>query len=83
LKLNLTEGSDCNDVNAQQAHCVRTFQVTGGTGRFENASGNVVTLTMTVAPVVPNMFDFFTVTADITGTISGVDTDAVVAAGGD
>lgn len=82
MKLNLTGGSDCIDPVAQQALCIRTFQVTGGTGRFQNASGGAVTLTMTVSPVVPNMFDFFTVTANIAGTISGVDTDEA-AEGGD
>lgn len=82
LKANLTEGSDCIDLLSQQAHCVRAFQITGGTGRFANASGGAVTLTMTVAPVVPNMFVFFTVTADIAGTISGVAMDEA-AGGGD
>jgi hypothetical protein len=72
LKVNLTGGSDCIDLAAGEAHCTRIFQVTGGTGRFKNASGNDVTLTMTVAPVVPGKFVFFTVTGAITGTISRV-----------
>jgi hypothetical protein len=75
LKVNLTGGSDCIDLAVGQAHCTRIFQVTGGTGRFKNASGNDVTLTMTVAPVVPGKFVFFTVTGAITGTISGVATE--------
>ncbi|HEV2323280.1 MAG TPA: hypothetical protein VGS10_04915 [Terracidiphilus sp.] len=75
MKLDLTEGFDCIDLATQQAHCVRIFQITGGTGRFKDASGGKVALSMTVAPVVPNIFDFFTVTADITGTVSGIDED--------
>jgi len=31
LKVHLTEGSDCIDLAAQEALCIRTFQVTGGT----------------------------------------------------
>ena len=72
LKVNLTAGSDCIDLAAGSAHCIRVFQVIGGTDRFQNASGAGVTLTMTVAPVVQGQFDFFTVTGTITGTISGV-----------
>ena len=73
LKLNLTGGSDCIDPVAQEAHCIRTFQIVGGTGRFRNASGSVVSLVMTVAPVVPTNLQFFAVTGELRGTISGVD----------
>ncbi len=72
LKVDLTGGADCIDLAAQEAHCTRIFQVIGGTGRFKDASGNDVTLTMTVAPVVPGKRGFFDVTATFTGTISGV-----------
>ena len=41
LKLNLTGGSDCIDFAAGQALCTRILQITGGTGRFKNASGTV------------------------------------------
>ncbi len=74
LKVNLTNGFDCIDFVAMDAHCTRIFQITGGTGRFKNASG---TLTLTETPV-PVMFDasgmpvFFTATGEFTGTISGV-----------
>ena len=53
LKLNLTGGSDCIDLVAGQAVCIRIFQTIGGTGRFKDVSGTVVTLTMNVAPLVP------------------------------
>lgn len=76
MKLHLTEGFDCIDLAAQEAHCVRIFQITGGTGRYQDASGGTVTLSMRVAPVVRNIFSFSTVTAEITGTISGVAGDA-------
>ncbi|HEX8711511.1 MAG TPA: hypothetical protein VF730_06535 [Terracidiphilus sp.] len=72
LKLNLTAGSDCINLALGQALCIRIFDIIGGTGRFSGASGGTVTLTMTVAPVVPYKFGFFTVTADMSGTISGI-----------
>jgi hypothetical protein len=74
LKVNLTRGSDCIDFSAGEALCTRIFSILGGTGRFKKASGNV-TLTMTVAPVVPNKFVFFTVTGALTGRVSGVAMD--------
>jgi len=76
LKVHLTEGSDCIDLAAQEALCIRTFQVTGGTGRFEDASGGTVTLTETVVPVLADASNhpvFFAVTGELTGTVSGVD----------
>lgn len=51
LNVNLTGGSDCIDLEANQALCIRIFQITGGTGRFKNASGTL-TFTETVLPVV-------------------------------
>ena len=75
LKVVLTGGSDCIDLAAGQALCIRIFQVTGGTGRFQGASGNNLTLTMTVVPVVGDATGnpvFFTVTGQVTGTVSGM-----------
>ena len=73
LTLNLTGGSDCIDFLANHAVCIRIFQITGGTGRFKNASGSV-TLTMTVVPILgpPNNPVFFSVTGDLTGIVSKV-----------
>jgi hypothetical protein len=74
LKVHLTGGSDCIDLVAVQALCIRIFQVTGGTGRFQNASG-MVTLTETLVPVLADASNnpvFFTATGEITGTVSGV-----------
>ena len=70
LQLAHTGGGDCIDLSAGNAFCIRTYQVIGGTGRFQNASGGTVTLTMTVSPVVPGNFAMFVVTTgEITGTV--------------
>ena len=74
LKVHLTQGSDCIDFAAMQALCIRTFQITGGTGRFKDASG-MVTFTETLMPVLADANNnpvFFAVTGEVTGTVSGV-----------
>ena len=73
LTVKVTEGSYCIDFQAQppMGHLTETYQITGGTGRFEDASGGTVTLTETLVPVVPNK-PFFSVTGEVTGAISGV-----------
>lgn len=69
----IMQGGDCIDFVHLVAHCTWTFKITGGTGRFQNASG-VVTLTETTLPA---LFDatsspvFFFETGQFTGTISG------------
>ena len=75
--VSLTKGSDCLDFTATGpvAQCTRTYQITGGTGRFKNASGGTISLTETVLAV---LFDassnpiYFAATGDMTGTVSGV-----------
>src|ERR1700686_1668154 len=77
LKVHLTQGSDCIDLAALEALCIRSFQVTGGTGRFQGASG-IVTLTETLVPVLADASNkpvFFAITGEITGVVSGVATD--------
>ncbi|MBV8730985.1 MAG: hypothetical protein JO336_14360 [Acidobacteriia bacterium] len=74
LNVKLTEGADCIDLVANEGHCTLTLQVTGGTGRFQNASG-VLTYTETARPVLADYFNnpvFFDEAGNITGTISGV-----------
>jgi hypothetical protein len=74
LKVKLTEGFDCIDFAALEAHCTRTFQITGGTGRFQNASG-ILTLTEMVLPVLADAGGnpaFFAATGEFVGRISGV-----------
>jgi len=77
LMVRLTQGSDCLQFTSAGpvAHCTRTFQITGGTGRLKNASGGTIALTETVVAV---LFDasnnpvFFAATGEMTGTVSGV-----------
>jgi hypothetical protein len=74
LNVNLTEGFDCIDFAAMEAHCTRTFKITGGTGRFKDASG-MLTLTETAVPVLADAAGnpaFFIATGEFTGTVSGV-----------
>jgi hypothetical protein len=71
LQVNLTDGGDCIDFAANEAHCTLTFQVTGGTGRFQGVSG-VLTFTERATPILsdaskpPNPV-FFTETGEFTG----------------
>lgn len=71
LKFNLTEGSDCINLAAKQARCTRTFEITGGTGPFKNASGKV-TLTMDLVPVSGDKPLLFAVTGTFTGIASSL-----------
>ena len=74
LKVNLTEGGDCIDFVAQEAHCTLTLKIIGGTGRFKNASGTL-TFTETSVPVLADALHnpvFFAATGQFTGTVSGV-----------
>jgi len=74
LNVNLKPGADsgdCIDFVHMMAHCTLTLEVTGGTGRFQGASG-VLTYTETAVPVLADNPVFFDETGQITGTISGV-----------
>jgi hypothetical protein len=74
LNVSLTQETDCIDLAAGQALCILNYKITGGTGRFKNASG-FLTLTETVVPVLADAFQnpvFFAATGEITGTVSGV-----------
>jgi hypothetical protein len=74
LNVKLMQGADCIDLVANEGHCTLTLQVTGGTGRFKNASG-VLTYTETAVPVLADYFNnpvFFDEMGEITGTVSGV-----------
>ena len=77
LNVTLTQGGDCIDLTTNTAHCVLTFQITGGTGRFRHASG-ALTMTETVETVASDALGnpvFFAATGVFRGTISGVDRD--------
>ncbi|MGA2077895.1 MAG: hypothetical protein ABSH52_30780 [Terriglobia bacterium] len=74
LNVNLTQGDDCIDIVTNEAHCTVTFQITGGTGRFKNASGTL-TFTETVVTVLSDASGnpvFFAATGHYEGTILGV-----------
>jgi len=74
LTVSLTQSIDCIDFTSPAATCVINFMITGGTGRFKNATG-LLTLTESVVPL---LFDtsgnpvFFTATGQFTGTVSGI-----------
>lgn len=73
LQTSLTSGGDCIDPSGV-AHCTLTFQITGGTGRFKNASG-ALTMTETVVLVESDTAGnpvLLAATGEFTGTISGV-----------
>lgn len=74
LKVKLTEGHDCIDFVAMEAHCTRIFEITGGTDRFTDAFGTL-TLTEMVLPVVSDAAGnpaLLAATGKFTGTVSGV-----------
>ncbi len=78
LNVKLIQGGDCVDLAAQVGHCTLTLQITGGTGRFQDATGNL-TYTEVAMPVLSDVNNnpvFFTETGQITGTISGASLDA-------
>src|SRR5579871_90680 len=77
LEVNLTQGGDCIDLVTGLAHCILSFQITGGTGRFLHASGDL-TMTETVSSVLNDALGnpvFFAATGKFIGTVSGVAAD--------
>ncbi|HEY3741735.1 MAG TPA: hypothetical protein VGL53_17910 [Bryobacteraceae bacterium] len=74
LMVTLTDGGDCIDLVQNTGGCVLNFTITGGTGRFKNASGDL-TYTESGVPVLSDALDnpvFFLETGKITGTISRI-----------
>jgi hypothetical protein len=75
LTVYLTGGSDCIDLMAGHALCIRVFKITGGTGRLENAAGATLTLTMITTPLLGDSANnpvFFSITGTVAGAIPGV-----------
>ena len=73
----MTQGADCIDLEKLPGigHCTLILQITGGTGRFKDASGSILTLTETNVPVLADALNnpvFFASTGEFTGTVSGV-----------
>jgi hypothetical protein len=74
LYVQLTQGGDCIDLATNEAHCTLSFQITGGTGRFKNASGTLM-FTETVITVMTDALSnpvYFAATGRFTGAVSGV-----------
>jgi hypothetical protein len=68
------EGALCIDLTVGTAHFTATYKITGGTGRFKNASG-ALTLNSAVSPVVyttANAPVLLTNAGEFDGQISGV-----------
>jgi hypothetical protein len=74
LTVTTVQGALCIDFMAQVAQLNETHQITGGTGRFKNASGTL-TLTSTVTPVLassPTFVALLTNSGKLEGTIQGL-----------
>ena len=76
LTVGVTEAgsSICIDLTSFVAHLTTNYQITGGTGRFKDASGTL-TLTATLIPVLRNASGgvvLGTDTGEFEGTVSGV-----------
>jgi hypothetical protein len=74
LKITLNEGGDCIDFVRMVGHCTLNFKITGGTGRFRNASG-VLTYTETSLPLLANGLNqpvLFSEAGELRGMISGL-----------
>ena len=73
LTVTVKDGSGCINPAAGNAALTVNYQITGGTGRFEGASG-ALTLTATLRAVLfnaANAATFVTLTGEIEGTVSG------------
>ena len=73
LTVTITEGDGCINLMAGVALLTVRYQITGGTGRFEGASG-ALTYTATMKSVLRNASNapaLLTLTGEIEGTVSG------------
>ena len=73
LIVTIKDGSGCVNPAAGNAALTVNYQVTGGTGRFEGATGTL-TYTATMTPVLLNASNapaLLTLTGEIDGTVSG------------
>lgn len=74
MTVNVTAGAICADINLPTGQLTETYQITGGTGRFKNASGNL-TLTGTLLPILSDPSGnpkLLTNTGEFEGTVSRV-----------
>jgi hypothetical protein len=73
LTVKITEGSGCIDLAAGTSRLVVSYEITGGTGRFKDASGNL-NYTATMRAIFRNEANapaFLTLTGEIEGTLKG------------
>jgi len=73
LTVAITGGSLCVDLDHLVGHLQETYQITGGTGRFESAKGNLVLTAILNALVYDksNSAVFVTITGEADGTMLG------------
>lgn len=77
LTVNITEGGLCVDFAANEGHLTVTYKITGGTGRFNGASGTL-TLTSTLHAVLSSASGsavLLTNTGKFEGTVIGAAMD--------
>ena len=73
LTVRITEGAVCVDLAAGVGHLTESYQITGGTGRFKGASGNLI-LKGTLLPVLfsaSNAAVLLTNAGEIEGAVLG------------
>ena len=73
LTVRVTDGAGCIDPVAGSARLTVTYEITGGTGRFQNATGSLW-YTATMKPLLRNAANnpaLLTLTGDIEGVIKG------------
>jgi hypothetical protein len=75
LELTLTEGGDCINLTTGIATCNVTFKITGGTGRFQKASGTLTMIETVLTDVSDTMGNpaLFATTGTITGDVKGAE----------
>lgn len=74
MTVNVTEGAICVDLTTGLGHLTETYQITGGTGRFKDASGTL-TLTGTLSVVLSDASgnpSLLTNTGEFEGTVLGL-----------
>lgn len=74
MTVNVTGGGICADLNLPTGQLTETYQITGGTGRFKSASGNL-TLTGTLLPILSDPSGnpkLLANTGEFEGTVLGV-----------
>jgi hypothetical protein len=73
LTVRITDGNGCVNLAVGAARLTVTYLITGGTGRFKDASGNI-TYTATMVPILrndSNLPALLTLTGELEGTVFG------------